>query len=186
VLISNPSDETEEPKPNPSQTEPCSSGSVQSNSVQSSPEGLGFCTQEQSKPTGGDWKNLSLRYRNVFGKKAGSEFKKRYYEACEKYTEEVVLECFDSWATPNQRDWCESNGFDRPLNLFFKKLPEEAEDTVELNQALAEEKNAAEEEQRRGDAAQAASIARQNEEVIKQWEVKPETGESIEDFMGEK
>lgn len=85
------------------------------------------------------WKNLSLRYRNAFGKKAGAEFQKKYFDACNKYGEDIVLECFDVWATASTKEWCEVNNFDKPLHLFFKKLPAEAEDAVAEKEALTEQ-----------------------------------------------
>ncbi len=133
-----------------------------------------------------EWKNLAVRYRNVFGKKAGAEFKKKFYDACEKYTEEVVLECFDLWVTDGKRDWCEANGFDKPLHLFFKKLPEEAEDALDINTEIKKQDDAKVEKKKCDDAAQEASIARQNAEIIEQWAVKPQSNmEDPNDFFKE-
>jgi hypothetical protein len=133
-----------------------------------------------------DWKNIAIPYRNVFGKKAGADFKKRYFDACLKFGEDVVLECFHAWATQNTADWCETNGFDRPLNLFFKKLPEEAEDTIGLNQAEKEINEKAAEVRRTGDEIQAASIEKQTADLVAlldSRDVKRESEGSLEDFM---
>jgi len=133
-----------------------------------------------------DWKNFAIPYRNVFRKKAGTEFKKRYYEACSKYGEDVVLECFHAWATDNQREWCEANGFDRPLNIFFKKLPEEAADLSDLNIAEKEEQTTAAEQRAHSEQIQAESIERQTAETVKFLTSQPPTttGEgSVEDFL---
>ena len=133
-----------------------------------------------------DWKNFAIPYRNVFKKKAGTEFKKRYYEACSKYGEDVVLEYFHTWATDNQREWCEATGFDRPLNLFFKKLPEEAADIKDLNIAEKEEQTEAAEQRAHSEQVQAESIERQTQETIKFLTSQPPTttGEgSVEDFL---
>ena len=133
-----------------------------------------------------NWKNFAIPYRNVFKKKAGTEFKKRYYEACSKYGEDVVLECFRAWATDNQREWCEANGFDRPLNIFFKKLPEEAADLSDLNIAEKEEQTTAAEQRAHSEQIQAESIERQTAETVKFLTSQPPTttGEgSVEDFL---
>ena len=135
-----------------------------------------------------DWKNFAIPYRNVFRKKAGTEFKKRYYEACSKYGEDVVLECFHAWATDNQREWCEANGFDRPLNIFFKKLPEEAADAVDLNITEKEEQTAAAEQRARSEQIQAESIERQTAEInaiLSATSLDPETECKLEDIMAE-
>jgi hypothetical protein len=135
-----------------------------------------------------DWKNFAIPYRNVFRKKAGTEFKKRYYEACSKYGEDVVLECFRAWATDNQREWCEANGFDRPLNIFFKKLPEEAADLSDLNIAEKEEQTAAAEQRARSEQIQAESIERQTAEInaiLSATSLDPETECKLEDIMAE-
>lgn len=144
--------------------------------------GVGSFGQEPKSM--GEWKNLAIRYRNVFGKKAGAEFKSRYAEACSKYTESVVLECFEGWATPGTRVWCEANGFDRPLNLFFKKLPDEAADTVELNNTMAAEKEKAVVEKQKAEKSREESIERQTKEHNERFARTPVVNEmSAADFM---
>lgn len=139
--------------------------------------------KNQSQP---DWHNLAVRYRNVFGKKAGAEFKKKFFENCDKYTEGIVLECFDLWATEGKRDWCEANGFDKPLNLFFKKLPEEAEDALAVNNEIKNQKEAATEKKQRAAHAQVNSEARQNAEIAERFAIKERSGvETADDFLKE-
>lgn len=118
------------------------------------------------------WKNIALPHKNkYFGKKAAARFESQYMDACAKYGEDVVVECFHAWA-PGKVDWVRANNFDQPLALFFKKLPEEAEDSVSLLAAEKEEaamataaQRAADDKKKRDDAAQAASIARQTAEI---------------------
>ncbi len=181
------SSETEaEPKPNLSETEtsnPNQTNPIRSNQTKPNQDDVEDFSSKSATP---DWKNLALRYRNVFGKKAGAEFKKKFYDACEKYTEEVVLECFDLWATDGKRDWCEANSFDKPLHLFFKKLPEEAEDALDVNLEMKRQNAEKVEHKKLADAAQEASIAQQNIAIIEQWAVKPQTNmEDPNDFFKE-
>lgn len=144
------------------------------------------CVSSSKRTTTADWKNLAVRYRNTFGKKAGSEFKKKFYDACDKYTEDIVLECFDLWATEGKRDWCEANGFEKPLHLFFKKLPEEAEDTLDVNNEIKNQKEIAADKKRREAAVQVASEQKQNAEHLERFAIKERVGvESIDDFLKE-
>lgn len=137
------------------------------------------------------WKNIAVPHKmKYFGKKAAARFEAQYMAACEKYGEEIVLECFHAWA-PGKVDWVRSNNFDQPLALFFKKLPEEAADAKELADAIAEEdrdaatkKQAAVDDKRRADAAQEASIIRQTAEIVKRRDERPiQNEESVADFM---
>ena len=131
-----------------------------------------------------DWKNIAIRYRKVFGKKAGAEFQKKYYEACQHYTEDVVLECFDLWATEGKREWCEANNFDKPLHLFFKKLPEEAEDALAINNEIKSQDIAALDAKHHADIAQAKSEERQGTEHLERFAIKePVNAESAADFL---
>ena len=130
-----------------------------------------------------DWKNIALRHRTVFGKKAGVNFKDKYFEACKNYGEDVVLQCFDDWAA-GAKDWIEANNVKEPLFPFFKKLPAEAADAVELNAAEVEQRNAAKQEADSKEEKFQALLTEQIAENQKQWEVKPlQNTESVEDFL---
>jgi hypothetical protein len=77
------------------------------------------------------------------------------------------------------------------LFSFFKKLPEEAEEAVELAEAIAEDdEKLSKEQQRAADekarqvAFEAASIQRQTDEIVARRDARPQVSEvSIEDFM---
>jgi hypothetical protein len=118
-------------------------------------------SQGPSKPA--DWKALALRHRAAFKKKAAVAFRDQYLAACDKYGEDVVLQCFDEWAA-NNKDWMIEKGFKEPLRLFFKILPEEAVDTMELNTAEQEQKAEATEKQQRETTAIENGIQQQIEE----------------------
>jgi uncharacterized protein YdaU (DUF1376 family) len=176
VLVATPSITQAGASDNPSETQSQSvSVPVQSVPVQSVPLGEREIDGDQvkvaPKPLGGDWKNIAIRHKRIFGKKAGAMFKAKYAEACATYSEDVVLECFDAWA-PGNKSWVETNSVDQPLFAFFKKLPEEAADAVDLQNAIAEDdakaaaaRHAAADEKKKQDAVQAASIARQTAEI---------------------
>ena len=81
--------------------------------------------------------------------------------------------------------------FKSAANLFVRKLTERAFEVSALPGYPIPKRSKREtllaelaEEKRRTAAAQDASVARQNQEILKTFEVKPETGESIEDLMG--
>lgn len=138
---------------------------------------------QESKPMGGDWKAIAIRHKRYFSKKAGVNFKKDYEIACLKYTEAVVLECFDAWA-PGALSWVRDKNVDQPLYSFFKKLPEEAADTIEVAAAVKDEDAREASTKRKADAAQAASIERQTKEITDLMQGGQKTaGESAEDFM---
>ncbi len=131
----------------------------------------------------GEWKSIAIRHKNVFGKQASVKFKDKFFEACANYGEDVVLECFDAWAT-GAKDWVEVNGVDQPLFSFFKKLPAEAENIVEINEAVKEEKDLAVQQKQREEQTQAASTERQCKENADRFAVKERVGvESVDDFL---
>ncbi len=135
------------------------------------------------KQKGGEWKSIAIRHKNVFGKQASVKFKDKFFEACAQYGEDVVLECFDAWAT-GAKDWVEANGVDQPLFSFFKKLPAEAENIVEINEAVQEEKTLAAQQKQREEQMQAASTERQCKENADRFAVKERVGvESVDDFL---
>ncbi len=136
-----------------------------------------------SKKQQGDWKSIAIRHKNVFGKQASVKFKDKFFKACAQYGEDVVLECFDAWAT-GAKDWVEANGVDQPLFSFFKKLPAEAENIVEINEAVQEEKTLAVQQKQREEQMQAASTERQCKENADRFAVKERVGvESVDDFL---
>jgi hypothetical protein len=138
------------------------------------------CNQEKTA----DWKTFAILYRNAFKKKAGVEFKDKYFDACLKYSEDVVLDCFKTWASPAKVDWLEANGWDKPLNSFFKHLPEEASDAVEINSAEKEIAEEAAAVQQTAEANQAASIERETQEIIKRRDaVFPVNEASIDELL---
>ncbi len=135
------------------------------------------------KQKGGEWKSIAIRHKNVFGKQASVKFKDKFFEACAQYGEDVVLECFDAWAT-GAKDWVEANGVDQPLFSFFKKLPAEAENIVEINEAVQEEKTLAAQKKQREEQTQAASTERQCKENSERFAIKERPNvESVEDFL---
>jgi hypothetical protein len=132
-----------------------------------------------------DWKNLAIRHKHIFGSKASVSFKDKYFDACHTYGESIVLECFDTWA-PGAKDWAQNNNVRSPLFAFFKKLPEEAADAVEINSAEKEITEKVESEKKKSDEIQAASIERQTEQIVALMEsrdVRRESEGSLEDFM---
>ena len=132
-----------------------------------------------------DWKNLAIRHKHIFGSKASVSFKDKYFDACHTYGESIVLECFDTWA-PGAKDWAQNNNVRSPLFAFFKKLPEEANDAVEINCAEKEITEKAESEKKKSDEIQAESIERQTQEIVALMEsrdVKRESEGSVEDFL---
>ena len=147
---------------------------------------------DQERTQASDWKNIAVRHYRLFSKKPSVKFKDKYFEACKEYTEEVVLDCFDSWSQ-GARDWVKRENVEQPLYSFFKKLPEEAADAVELREAVQEddhrlttEKQKADAQKQRELAANEASIARQREEVVKRMEATPVVAEdprTPEEFM---
>ncbi len=145
--------------------------------------GASAAVLSSSKKQQGDWKSIAIRHKNVFGKQASVKFKDKFYEACAQYGEDVVLECFDAWAT-GAKDWVEANGVDQPLFSFFKKLPAEAENIVEINEAVQEEKTLAVQQKQREEQMQAASTERQCKENADRFAVKERVGvESVDDFL---
>ena len=133
-----------------------------------------------AKKQQGDWKSIAIRHKNVFGKQASVKWKDKFYEACAQYGETVVLECFDSWAE-GAKTWVTS---DQPLFLFFKNLNSEAENIVEINEAVKEEKDLAVQQKQREEQTQAASTARQCKENADRFAVKERVGvESVDDFL---
>ncbi len=133
-----------------------------------------------SKKQQGDWKSIAIRHKNVFGKQASVKWKDKFYEACAQYGEDVVLECFDAWAE-GAKTWVTS---DQPLFLFFKNLNAEAENIVEINEAVQEEKTLAVQQKQREEQTQAASTERQCKENADRFAVKERVGvESVDDFL---
>ncbi len=132
-----------------------------------------------------DWKSIALRHKRFFGSKASVSFKDKYFDACNKYGEPVVLECFDAWAI-GAKDWVNRENVQNPLWGFFKHLDEEAADALELNAAEEEITEKAATEKKKSDEIQAASIERQTEEIVALMEsrdVKRESEGSVEDFL---
>ena len=107
-----------------------------------------------------------------------------------KYGEQIVLDCFDSWANGSAA-WIKSQNIEQPLFIFFKNLDKEAEDAMELAEALKEDDSRIEQEKRavaeRGKQAAAAqdeSIERQTQEIIARRDTRPAVSEvSLEDFL---
>lgn len=181
-------------RPGNAQPNPTQAVSTQANPDHTNPdvrEGAGSCNQEP-RNLGSDWKMLALRHKRYFGQKASVMFKTKYAEACSKYTETVVLECFDAWA-PSAVEWVKRDNVTNPLHAFFKKLPDEAQDALEVSQAEAdadaEEKEKAVEADRtrqRQQAAQQASIDRQTTEITQRMHARPtQNEESVLDFLSE-
>ena len=133
-----------------------------------------------SKKQQGDWKSIAIRHKNVFGKQASVKFKDKFLKACAQYGEDVVLECFDAWAE-GAKTWVTS---DQPLFLFFKNLNSEAENIIEINEAVQEEKTLAVQQKQREEQTQAASTERQCKENADRFAVKERIGvESVDDFL---
>lgn len=145
----------------------------------------------QEQNTGGTWKNLSIRHFRLFGgKKPSVKFSAQYAAACLKYGEQIVLDCFDSWAN-GSASWIKSQNIEQPLFIFFKNLDKEAEDAVELaealkedDQRLAQQQQATADREKQAAAVQADSIERQTQEIIARRDARPQVSEvSMEDFL---
>ena len=162
---------------NPNQTNPNQSNPNQTDSNQS---GASAAVLSSSKKQQGDWKSIAIRHKNVFGKQASVKFKDKFFKACAQYGEDVVLECFDAWAE-GAKTWVTS---DQPLFLFFKNLNSEAENIIEINEAVQEEKTLAVQQKQREEQMQAASTERQCKENADRFAVKERVGvESVDDFL---
>ena len=155
----NNSNTTAIPKPN--QTKP-----IQINPDQSNPNttGSGVRVVDSESKTLGDWKTLAIQHRRLLGgRKAGVDFKQRYFEACEKYGAVIVQTCFEDWAA-SAREWVERENVNRPLAAFFKRLPELAEEEVEIGGAVSAEEKAEQERSTKAEQErlQSAGIVEQN------------------------
>jgi hypothetical protein len=149
-------------------------------------------SDHESKSEPASWKNISVRHYRLFSKKPSVQFKDKYFDACNKYGEEVVLSCFDTWAA-GSADWIKRENVVHPLFSFFKKLPDEAADAVEILEAvqeddarLASEKQKAEAQKSQEQKAMAASIERQTKEIIQRRDARPQVSEdprTPEEFM---
>ena len=148
--------------------------------------------QEPTRSLGCEWKNLALKHRSYFHTKASVRFKDKYVDACSRFTEQVVLDCFDLWA-PGAVDWVKREGIGNPLHAFFKKLPDEAQDALEITEAEREQATAAAvqsaraADEKKADAEfMAASIERQTQEIVQRLNAHPVANEmSLEDLMKE-
>lgn len=107
-------------------------------------------------PATPNWKDIAIQYRTVFGRQASTKFKARYFDACQQYGSEAVVECFNNWA-PNARAWAERENVEHPLHAFFKQLAALVEDVVETKNA-ENEFQAAEQERQVAEQRRAAVI----------------------------
>jgi hypothetical protein len=117
--------------------------------------------QNKSNHDAGDFKNLKVRYRKAFNTRlSGSKnTRQKYTEACQRFSEETVLEMFEHWA--EGASWIKNLAADGKLysdglNKFYDQLPEliEEESTWKNEQVAAQS----------ADSVREADIARQLEE----------------------
>lgn len=85
-----------------------------------------------------NWRNIATRHRNLLGKMVASPKKhqEKYFEFCNNFGEDIVLECFEQWA-PSKRQWAQDPQ-SQPIFDFWKQLPDLAADLL----AIKEEENA--------------------------------------------
>lgn len=115
------------------------------------------------------FKTISIHYSSFFGI-SHSKAKKhleRYSEACNKYTEDKVLEYFDRWATGNS--WLKEKHDPNGLNFFWRSLEEMAAGE-ELK--IAREKPSSQNEQVDEEFRKQAEAAVEQEKLIKDLEDK--------------
>jgi hypothetical protein len=98
---------------------------------------------------GGDWSTIAIRHKRIFGRQASISHKEKYAEFCARFSEEIVLECFEDWSQ-DAKDWVDSAGVKQPLFAFWKKLPDMAETAIGVRAA---------EKQETDDAVTAAAVA---------------------------
>ena len=124
------------------------------------------------------WKNLAVAYRKYFGAKASvKHFQERYQDACAKYPESIVMACFHTWA-PGGKRWADKCNVSEPLYAFFKHLPEEAEDAMELARVPIEKAECLNvEEHDLGDFSDEVSAL--TDAIIAIWPKKNEKGSSV-------
>lgn len=86
--------------------------------------------------SGGDFKNMAVRYRKSFGVNLshGNAQKDEYSKACLKFGEDAVLDKFDEWAKDNQ--WIRERRHTNGLRQFYDALPAivEADLTIDAQQ----------------------------------------------------
>lgn len=137
-----------------------------------------------------NWHNMSTRHKRLLGKPVASpsRHKETYYEMSKRFTEEIVLECFENWA-PSKRQWAEDPK-SQPIYLFWKDLPDLAEDMVADRDAENQEKQLVEQHavtEKQQQAEQEASIVRQAGENWKRLTTAPppENGASVLEYLPE-
>jgi hypothetical protein len=135
-----------------------------------------------------NWHNISTRHKRLLGKPVSSPLrhKEKYVQFCDQYGEDIVLQCFDSWA-PTKREWA-NDPKSQPIFQFWKDLPDLADDLQadkESEKEQAAAARAAELKAEQDRKFQEASIDRQVAESQARWAAHPQVNEmSLEDLMG--
>lgn len=145
--------------------------------------------ESEKQNLGGEWRNIAVKHKRIFSTQASTAHKGNYAAACDKYSEDVVLECFDDWSA-DAKDWVKENGVKQPLFAFWKKLPDMAETIMA---AKAEEKQEHEqavkvEQKKQTEQAHAdASVVRQAAANWKRLTTAPppENGASVLEYLPE-
>jgi hypothetical protein len=162
--------------------------STRTNPNQTNPDQVSVAPGASTKVLG-TWENLRRLYKRAFGKNPvdPNRHKNTYAEACQKFGEEIVLNCFEVWAE-SKRDWVKADSVQRPLFIFWKALPDMAADAQNDQAEAREAERAAAQAKQREDANAAAvevSIARQKAEDVAFMTKAPppENGASIYDYV---
>lgn len=116
-----------------------------------------------------NWHNMSTRHKRLLGKPVSSptRHKQTYYEMCELFSEEIVLECFDNWA-PSKREWADDPK-SQPIFAFWKNLPDLAADAI-ADLAAENDEKAAVEKAQVVEKQQAANVeASQRRQAAENW-----------------
>jgi hypothetical protein len=82
---------------------------------------------------------MAVRHKRIFGSQASTQHKEKYAEFCVRYSEDVVLECFNDWAA-DAKEWVATANIKQPLFVFWKKLPDMAETIMAVKDEETAEK----------------------------------------------
>lgn len=88
-----------------------------------------------------EWPKVAIAHIKAFGFRPPVMFKIRYAEACARYTEEIVMACFDTWAH-GDTGWVKRENVGQPLFAFFKQLPSMTKDAMAFSKTEISERPA--------------------------------------------
>lgn len=139
----------------------------------------------------GDWANIKNLHRRLVGIKPNKFYhEKVYLNACKEYTEEIVLACFEEWASNGGAEWAKDKNNSAALGAFFKQLPEQVNEVIadrEEAKRIAEQEKQAEERQKKEQEIVEANVAEQAKADFERMnsEPTPEPGASALEYLKE-